>query len=96
MTPTGRSAGEVPRTRARDRKSVPCGCLGMSKPNPNSTQGLRVRSNVRADKIATNHGLRVRSKIRAGGIATNHGLRVRSKIRAGKITVNHGTRVRAS
>jgi uncharacterized protein (DUF302 family) len=58
--------------------------------------GMKVRTNVKAGKLATNHnqtmakGLRVRTNIKAGKLATNHNqtvamrLPVRTNVKAGK------------
>jgi hypothetical protein len=43
------------------------------------TSGLKVRTAIRAGKLATNHsgaGLKVRTAIRAGKLATNHNRRM--------------------
>jgi hypothetical protein len=63
-----------------------------------SSEGLRVRSNVKAGGIIGNHSqtavraVHVRSSVKAGGLGANHnqttvrsseGLRVRSKVKAG-------------
>ena len=98
---SARSVGRQGRESWRQTTTGRCGSGRRSRlegQSLNHNEALRVRSAVKAGKLATNHNgmLRVRSAVKAGGQNLNHNeaLRVRSAVKAGGHNLNHNEALR--